>query len=296
MLDYKQDNYEHREIYDKIFVYSALLPDAPMLHEIMQSLYEKTDGQNIFSKWLDWYTLGKISSVDNEINFYDKYHFNALYEKVSDKSKLLKELYLFSRLKETTKKALNHYIKINNIDIPQNSHITSPGPAKYHPNVHNNNYGFTMNFHTDYTIGEWWWPGDKFLLTCTTYINDNYLGGEIIFYIDGDICEYKPQAGDILVFPSGNPLYPGGKPYYHGVKVIESGHKFLVRNYLKYSTNKNQEFWDQKEREHGKQEWYRIAAEEAKHKSTLLFEDAFENGQPRKQANYSDLVRQLYGL
>ena len=60
---------------------------------------------------------------------------------------------------------------------------------------------------------------------------DDYDGGDICFYINGDFVNYKPKAGDILVFPSG-------MPYYHGVKTIRNGNKFFIRNFIsqKYST------------------------------------------------------------
>lgn len=292
----KQIDYSVNEIYDKIFVYRALMPDAQMLHDILIDLYENMDGKNIFSKWSDWYEFGRKSDVNSDFNFYDKYHFNQTYKESDNRKKLLQEFYLFSRLAELSEKAITHYVQSNNVPIPDDVFVTSPNPAKYNENFHNNEYGYSMNFHTDYNIGEWWWPGDKFLLTCTSYINDNYKGGEIVFFVDNKIIPYKPGAGEIIVFPSGDPLYPGNRPYFHGVKVIEEGDKFLIRNYLKYSTDQNLQVWQEKEKQYGKEEWYEMARLDAQHKSIMHFEDICEDGNIRKYPRYSELVRELYKM
>ena len=53
-------------------------------------------------------------------------------------------------------------------------------------------------------------------------------GGEIEFYVDGEfVPAYKPEAGDIMVFPSG-------EPYYHGVRTATQGNKYLIRNFMIY--------------------------------------------------------------
>jgi hypothetical protein len=47
------------------------------------------------------------------------------------------------------------------------------------------------------------------------------------------LVKYKPQAGDLLVFPSGHPDYltEEGKPYLHGVMPSYNKNKFLARMY-----------------------------------------------------------------
>jgi molybdopterin converting factor small subunit len=78
------------------------------------------------------------------------------------------------------------------------------------------------------------------------YLNDDYEGGEIEFRLfDGLYHEmktedsnfidlknnktiegfnYKPKAGDIVIFPSDI-------PYYHGIKKIVKGNKLLIRTH-----------------------------------------------------------------
>lgn len=288
---------QREQIYDNIFVYRNLLPDAPVLHNILKESEYVFSGDLIFSEWKDWYTIGKICSLNEEYKFYSPSFNSDFCISQSNLDSLIKEYYLYVRLIQSTNIAINEYIKEKLIDLPDNTFITTPNPAKYNENFHNNEYGYSMNFHTDYQIGEWWWPGEKFLLTCTTYINDDYDGGEIVFLVNNEIIEYKPKAGDIMVFPSGNPLYPGNVPYYHGVKVVTNGIKFLIRNYLKYKTNKNLDVWEQKEKIHGKLEWKKIAEEEVKHTCTLNYGQIFdEDNKVRSTIQYSELVKKIYNI
>lgn len=63
------------------------------------------------------------------------------------------------------------------------------------------------------------------------YLNDNYVGGEIYFPIQG--LEIKMKAGDAIFFPGDN-------KYLHGVKKIISGYRFTSTafwNILKNNKN-----------------------------------------------------------
>jgi hypothetical protein len=74
------------------------------------------------------------------------------------------------------------------------------------------------------------------VLSAIGVLNDDYEGGEIEFWADGKAIRYKPKAGDILVFPSGNPLFPGdGRPYFHSVCSTGRGEKYLFRAFGKYT-------------------------------------------------------------
>ena len=96
----------------------------------------------------------------------------------------------------------------------------------------------TMQYHTDYIHSQRDMPGPKFFITCTMYINDDYEGGDIEFFIDGNLINHKPKAGDILVFPST-------QPYYHGVKFIGGGNKHFVRNFVMRDYEGNPEWLEQ---------------------------------------------------
>lgn len=274
---------DYKEIYPKIFVYNKLLPDADKLHQIMQLSEENSEGKCVYSKWVDWFIFGKYCNSKN----IDTVIEDLSNDKDYDYQLFEKEYLLYRRLKESTAAAISHYIAANNITLPKDCFITGQNIGRYNPDV-DTGEGKTMQYHTDYGIGEWYWPGEKFLLTATTYVNDDYEGGEIMFSIGDNIIKYKPEAGDILVFPSGSPLYPGGEPYFHGVDGIRKSSKFLVRMYLKYVAKGEKKWYDGQEK-YGEDEWYKIAKERAEGHNTIGIFD----GQPKL---CSALITKLYGI
>lgn len=103
----------------------------------------------------------------------------------------------------------------------------------------------TLPFHTDFYQADEFVEGPKAEYTVTIYLNDDYEGGEIDYRIfngketevrlvDGDLVAidpsygdipkiaYRPQAGDIIIFPSR-------PPFYHGVRRVQTGTKRFVR-------------------------------------------------------------------
>jgi hypothetical protein len=70
-------------------------------------------------------------------------------------------------------------------------------------------------------------------VTGVTYLNEDYDGGEIEFFADGNLFKYKPQKGEIVIFPSGNPnfLTENNEQYFHSAKVVKNGEKYLIRQY-----------------------------------------------------------------
>lgn len=258
------------EIYPYIHVYKNLLPDSKELTQIMQES-EKENVNGLISEWTDWAVFGKYSHV-NGIQKLKNFLANNL---KSDKNidLYLDEVYLMERLSQSNIAALTDYIVRNNVPVPDNAYIPNPNLGRYNPGV-DTGEGKAMQFHTDYALGEWYWPGEKFLITCTTYLNDDYEGGEIVFAIKEDIISYKPEAGDILVFPSGAPSFPGGEPYFHGVSVVENSSKLLIRNYLRYISDPTKK-WIEGEEKYGKEQWYQIAKKKAEgHNSiTVVYKD-----------------------
>lgn len=277
----------YKEIYPRIFVYTNLFPDSEQLHRIMQRSERESNGSGVYTKWTDWFIFGKychskcqdetLYEIEDRINKEEEYNFDLYRE----------ELVLYNRIKESITSAMSHYVAINNVEVPENSYITEQNIGRYDAGV-DSGEGKTMQYHTDYGIGEWYWPGEKFLITATTYMNDNYQGGELIFSIGSEIINYKPKAGEVVVFPSGSPLYPGKEPYFHAVGGIKNGDKFLVRMYLKH-TSKGEPKWYENEYKYGKEKWYEIAKQRAEgHNSIAVFE-----GKPRL---CSSLITKLYGI
>ena len=116
--------------------------------------------------------------------------------------------------------------------------------------------GLAMTYHSDFIREPIDSPGYKFVFTTLTYYNDDYTGGEIDFCIGNKLIQYKPEAGDILVFPSGHPQYftENGKVYLHGVKAVLGNKKYLSRTYwTKYHDGDIE--WFEKEKNFGTEKW-----------------------------------------
>lgn len=240
--DLEISNFSYKQIYPHIFVYKNLFPDNKRLYSILKESSINGDGESFLSKWTDWFVFGSYAYEKgfDALSLIEKHNEQKLNQFGIDllKEFCKEELYLITRVKGRISQALMHYIGANSVILPENSYIAKPNYAKYKPEVvigYLNSNELTMNYHTDYGIGEWFWENENFLITSTTYMNDDYDGGEITFFINGDIVTYKPEAGDILVFPSGSPLYaPDKNPYFHGVKKVVGNEKYLIRSYIKY--------------------------------------------------------------
>lgn len=132
--------------------------------------------------------------------------------------------------------------EVNNLSIvtnaPDAKYATTSGAA-------GGTKELTLPFHTDFYQADEFEPGPKAEYTVTVYLNDDYEGGEIDYKVfngnatDMDILNgtivprdknygevpeimYRPQAGDIIIFPSR-------VPYYHGVRRVLSGTKRFIR-------------------------------------------------------------------
>jgi hypothetical protein len=159
------------------------------------------------------------------------------------------------------------YIKRYDIDVDLNAMTTNedgdPVPlwrwtggtiGKYHVSNEEEKHG--MRYHSDYMREQGYAPGYKFIITCTIYFNDDYEGGEVDFAMGDKLVKYKPEAGDLLVFPSGHPDYltEEGMPYLHGVMPSYNKNKFLSRMYWQKYQQGTEE-WYAKEKEFGKDAW-----------------------------------------
>ena len=109
-----------------------------------------------------------------------------------------------------------------------------------------------MQYHTDYNISEKDMPGPKFYITCTFYVNDDYDGGEPIFWHKEKkvATEYKPYAGDVVIFPSGDPIL-------HGVKKINSGDKYFIRLFWGWDYEGSEE-WLKNAEKYGEEAWRKM--------------------------------------
>jgi hypothetical protein len=256
---------EFVEIYPNIFVYKNMFKDIKKSYSILkESTQENKD--RLFNNWTPWYVFGEylnpiIPMPDNA----DFYNYVKNLDPKTETQKNHKDFAI--EMIENFLLVTNHYIKINNVDVDLESNTLNekgqPIPTwtwtgntvgKY--NISKEEDLLSMSYHSDYIREQGESPGYKFVITCTIYYNDDYDGGEVDFYMGGKLIKYKPEAGDLLVFPSGHPSYltENDQPYLHGVMKVTKNNKYLSRMYWqKYE--KGSDNWYQKEKEFGKEVW-----------------------------------------
>jgi len=229
-------NMTYKELYPLVDVYNGLLPDVDELYEIMQESEKTAEGKYYLRSWDQWSVFGTYAQQKHEDS--EPREFGEKYDK---------EKYLSDRVYEAYNLAINDYLERHNITLPPGAELMSSSFSKYKDDVDLMDNNMAMQYHTDFIISEREMPGRKFFLTCTTYINDDYEGGDIEFYIGGKLYNHKPKAGDILVFPST-------EPYWHGVKTIRSGSKYFIRNFITFSYEGSEE-WLKMQRYYGAVKW-----------------------------------------
>ena len=238
---------EWKEIYPGVIVYSKMLSDPDKAYKVMMNSEANSDGKYFFSKWSPWahfgtYTQGKYGSdLDS-----------AERGEVFDEEKSL-----YDEIAISYDKALSHYYKHTGIEIPEGARYSGQSWCKYFNKIDNLKNKMTMQYHTDYIISQQDMPGEKFHTTCTFYINDNYNGGDLEFYVDGQITNHKPKAGDIVIFPST-------PPYFHGVKTIPDGNKFFIRNFVMFDYD-GSEKWLKNQKRYGAYRWAKMEFERIDH-------------------------------
>lgn len=205
-------------LYPKVEIYKGLLPEAAQFAKELDISEKENTGKYYLRKWDKWSVFGTYTQQKHDPN--EPAEFGERYDR---------EKYICDSIYIAYTKAISHYLNKYEMTLPDQAALMTSSFSKYDPNLDTLNNDLAMQYHTDYVLVEKDMPGPKFFLTCTTYLNDDYEGGDIIFYIEGEdrVYPYKPEAGDICVFPSG-------PPYFHGVKTIRNGEKFFVRNFISY--------------------------------------------------------------
>ena len=254
------------EIYPKIFVYKNLFKDIKKTYDILKNSNGEEDG--LFSPWTKWSHFGEYLSPtfrghDYVLKIKDVESFETTTNKQSQHKEVLLEILnnFFIATKD--------YIVKNNVDFDEYKYLedikdingnaikewefTGPSIARYRTDIDD---AVAMTYHSDYIREPIISPGHKFAITALTYFNDDYEGGEIDFIANGEAFMYKPEAGDLLIFPSGHPdlLMGENSVYLHGVMPAKNNSKYLARMYwTKYS--KGDDAWFENENKFGKDVW-----------------------------------------
>ncbi len=231
-------NLEYDEIYPKVHVYKNVLKDPQALYDVMKDSEKNAGGAYYLQPWEKWATFGTYTQIKHphEINETDVNYENYIKEKdFADQVQAAYDV------------VIKDYVEKTGVELPDNWRFSGCSFSKYDDQIDVMSNKMTMQYHTDHITSQKDMPGEKFFITCTMYINDDYDGGDIEFYIDGNTINHKPKAGDILVFPST-------EPYYHGVKTIYNGQKFFVRNFIMYTFEGTKE-WLENQLKFGAYRW-----------------------------------------
>lgn len=230
---------QHKELYPNVDLYTDLLPDADLLYSVVKKSEAESNGRFYLRKWEPWSNFGTYTQQKHEPS--EPREYGPEYDQ---------EKYLSDRIHEAYNIAIKDYVDRHKIQLPEGSHLVSSSFCKYDKNVDELKNDLTMQYHTDYIISEKEMPGPKFFLTCTTYINEDYEGGEIAFYINGDRVSYKPLKGSILIFPSS-------EPYWHAVTEINNGNKYFVRSFIMHPYSGSEQ-WLVNQRYYGAYKWAKM--------------------------------------
>ena len=219
-------NFEIQKIDDLVWVFKGAIKNSKDFVEHF----------NKNKEWKDWYTFGQVADGPN----FPKVTFNEFptpeewkNSRPQNKIGFGEEYYFENQINDLFYYTTKLYVEENNI-VLDNWSEDGWNVAKYIPNL-KDHADYAMMYHTDFQREFAYEPGLKFGVTAVFYLNDNYTGGEIVFkFVDKDNPSitkkdyvYKPEEGDILVFPST-------PPYYHGVKAVTEGDKYIIRNYWRY--------------------------------------------------------------
>lgn len=243
MENNKLEKLKIKKLDEKIWVFNKWIENPEEYIEYYTKDPINTD------RWVPWYTFGDMISDSGtgwgvSKNFPEKLEWFDNYKDEPDpyKRELANLFYDASKI----------YIEETGVQLP-NWQSPNWGIARYFPNVADfeveHNQGRTMLHHTDFQQEFRDYPGEKFGVTAVVYLNDDYEGGEINFRVtdpeDSSIVVkniiYKPEPGDILMFPSK-------PPYYHGVMNVKNNPKYIIRLYWKYEQEASEDWIRLKEK------------------------------------------------
>lgn len=245
-------------LFNDVIVYKKALPNTSTLIKILEKSKLKDPKDNThFSNWTGWYGFGdqvsmpwipSVKDLDEVMNNDFIVHDKELLEDEDEQQYFAKVVssVFYSITKDYIAKTKPLPLEWTPMGLAVCRYEVIATPE------------LGMAYHTDYVQAKSEAPGYKFSLTCTMYLNDNYKGGEILFLNTDNtqVIEYAPFAGDVIVFPSG-------EPYYHGVNKILEGEKYIIRLFWGYDFPGTEQ-WHKNKEFYGEEEWEKMESSEVK--------------------------------
>lgn len=242
---------EYEEFLPRVYVYKNLIKDTKSIIAKMESILYDQDHESLyFLGPLDWGVFGKLIDIKS---------VNSSDPNIANSSLYIEEKQIIDQLYSAFFAATDHYLAAQKLEKPDSWTIMGPSLSIYQPTTEIRGKGvfgsLAMAHHTDYEQLKAEMPGNKFALTCTMYLNDDYEGGGVDFLADGTSYLYTPKAGDVVVFPSGHPKYfSEGFTYYHGVQEIRNANKYFVRCFYQEPYAGSEE-WLANQKKYGEEVW-----------------------------------------
>jgi hypothetical protein len=241
---------EYKVLYPKIHLYKNLIPNPEVLVQMLKDSENNPGSSKVFDGWLPWSRFG---------TYLDKTPIPDLIAETTKDSEKNEKFYNELKYAQIVWNAFytstDHFLKKYNVIKNENWVVMGPSYSRYFYDNNPRSNKEIMAHHTDFVKIEENMPGNKFAVTCTMYLNDDYIGGDIDFLIKNDNISYKPKAGDVLVFPSGHPdVLSDGNTYLHGVKRVQKSDKYLIRCFYQIPYSGSPE-WLANQKKYGKELW-----------------------------------------
>lgn len=263
------NNLEYIKLDDRIYVYKNVLLDPIDLVNILKDSEKNPENSFLFRDWAKWSVFGTY--------VYEVGKNMPIPVTEEQRSRLLLEQSYHDNVLDVFHKTTEHFLNTLGMTTSKEWGQAGPSYSKYLPENISEGIGhpnLSMLYHTDYEWMDPDSPGDEFMLTCTMYLNDDYEGGGLKFAFKDKRIDYKPQVGDVIIFPSGHPeLLSEDGIYYHGVDKVLKNDKYLIRVfYTKYNPG-TKSWWDNFHK-YGEELWTKMEKErisEAVKKTTKSF-------------------------
>lgn len=226
----------------------------------------------VFSNWEEWFDFGMLTNVNHKPNNdgdVDPDHLKAV-RMVYDAIQKSYESYIDRWVDSEEYKYHNEFICGNNSPYPKMfgnlvKHWdinfdalgndanegwvdTTIAFVKY---VNDYKQDYILPFHIDDGVGEED-AGPHAVLSSLVYLNDDYDEGVVSFLneFNDTVFEYKPKAGDVLVFPSYRPIF-------HSAAPSVGNNKYFARHFLTWRSP-GTKAWQEQCEEFGKDQWLRM--------------------------------------
>jgi Rps23 Pro-64 3,4-dihydroxylase Tpa1-like proline 4-hydroxylase len=194
------------ELSPGIFVYHDVLPtDMNIVERLEQVLNDKSNYYNYMEAM-----VGYGMKMPEYRDCYDfKYKKTDIMHDKSESSQKLQQLWqdLYDR-KVAAVKDYARKFNVGELRYWEAMNFVKYGPGQHFQEHSDNGYSYNC------------------VVSLVAYPNDDYLGGELEFRLQG--LKVKPRAGDLFIFPS-NYMYP------HKSLPVESGTKHSIVTMLDYS-------------------------------------------------------------